>query len=45
MKIPRFAGERWNRAAHDAAKAEAAAAKAELKTLMADVEKLKKGGK
>lgn len=43
MKILRFKGERWNRAAREAAKEEADAAKAELKALRSEVEQLKKG--
>ncbi len=52
MKIAKFAGERWNKAGRDAAKAEAAGAKSEMQALRqelttakADIEKLKKGGK
>lgn len=42
MKVAKFAGERWNRTARKAAKAQAAADRAEVAALRVDVEKLKK---
>ena len=42
MKVAKFAGERWNRAKRDEAKAAVAAERAEIRALREDVEKLKK---